>query len=624
MRRQPFIVGDWEVFPLEGRIVRDGRSERLRPKAMDVLCLLAASPGEVVERDTILGEVWGRTAVTDEPLTATIGELRRVLGDSRSNGRGNGRGNYRYVETIPKRGYRLVAEVSESASQQVAQADASAPEPVAAGRGRGGRTWMFAAGVLLVLGTAALTLLRYGGDDASAAPGSIAVLPFAVQGGAEADVYFGDGLAQEILTRLSTIGGLRVVARHSAFEFRDRADDLAAIRNSLQVDAVLDGSIRRDRDRIRVNVQLVDVASGYNLWAQTYDRRIGDTFLLQTEIARAIASQLSVKLAAGATVPPAKAPDGEAYIAYLHGRYLFETARDENGLREAVRHLEQALAADDSFAPTYAVLAGTWIRLADYGAIPATEGYGTGRRYARRALELAPDLADAHVVLGWASLYYDWDWVAARQSLERALELAPGDSFVLTANAALNFHLGQFEQAVALAEMAAERDPLRASPHFNLAYFRYNAGDLEGAERALDRVQELVPAYPGAGLLRVQIDLARGDLMLAESRVESGPILGPMARVLVAAASGDGETARTELAGLEQQYADTAAYQIAELHAFLGDSDAAFEWLERAWDLRDPGMTDLKIDPLLEPLKGDPRYGELLSRMGFESSRASP
>src|SRR6056297_4305628 len=172
MRRQPFIVGDWEVFPLEGRIVRDGRSERLRPKAMDVLCLLAASPGDVVERDTILGEVWGRTAVTDEPLTATIGELRRVLGDSRSNGRGNGRGNYRYVETIPKRGYRLVAEVSESASQQVAQADASAPEPVAAGRRRGGRTWMLAAGVLLVLGTAALTLLRYGGDDASAAPGS--------------------------------------------------------------------------------------------------------------------------------------------------------------------------------------------------------------------------------------------------------------------------------------------------------------------------------------------------------------------------------------------------------------------------------------------------------------------
>src|SRR6056297_3031734 len=138
MRRQPFIVGDWEVFPLEGRIVRDGRSERLRPKAMDVLCLLAASPGEVVERDTILGEVWGRTAVTDEPLTATIGELRRVLGDSRSNGRGN----YRYVETIPKRGYRLLAEVSETAAPQTGEADASLPEPAAAGGGAGRRTWM--------------------------------------------------------------------------------------------------------------------------------------------------------------------------------------------------------------------------------------------------------------------------------------------------------------------------------------------------------------------------------------------------------------------------------------------------------------------------------------------------
>jgi serine/threonine-protein kinase len=624
MLRQPFIVGEWEVFPLEGRIVRDGRSERLRPKAMDVLCLLAASPDEVVERDTILSEVWGRTAVTDEPLTATIGELRRVLGDSRSNDPGNGRGNYRYVETIPKRGYRLVAEVSESASQQVAEADASSPEPVAAGRGKGGRTWMLAAGVLLVLVVAALAVWRYGGDDASAAPGSIAVLPFAVQGGAEADVYFGDGLAQEILTTLSTIGELRVVARHSAFEFRDRADDLAAIRDSLQVDAVLDGSIRRDRDRIRVNVQLVDAASGYNLWAQTYDRRIGDTFLLQTEIARAIASQLSVKLSAGSAVPAPRAPDGDAYIAYLHGRYLFETARDEAGLREAIRYLEEAVAADRAFAPAYSALAGAWMRLADIGAIPADDGYGRGGAQARQALELAPDLAEAHLLLGWMHLYYDWDWEEARRSLERALELAPGDGFVLMANAALNFHLGEFDRAVRLAAMATERDPLRASPYYNLAYFRYTAGDLEGAERALDRAEELVPGYPRAGLLRVQIDLERGNVALAGSRVEPNPILGPVADALIAEARGDREQALAAVSILERDHALTAPYQIAEVYAWLGETDLAFRWLERAWEARDPGMTDLKVDPLLEPLKGDPRYGELLSRMGFESSRVSP
>lgn len=616
MRRQPFVVGDWEVFPLEGRIVRDGRSERLRPKAMDVLCLLAANPGEVVERDTILGEVWGRTAVTDEPLTATIGELRRVLGDRR--------GDYRYVETIPKRGYRLVAEVAESAAPQMAGTGASSPATVAAGGDAGRRTWMLAAGVLLVLVAAALVFWRSGSGDGSATPGSIAVLPFAVQGGAEADVYFGDGLAQEILTTLSTIGELRVVARHSAFEFRDRADDLAAIRDSLQVDAVLDGSIRRDRDRIRVNVQLVDVASGYNLWAQTYDRRIGDTFLLQTEIARAIASQLSVKLSAGSAVPAPRAPEGDAYIAYLHGRYLFETARDEPGLREAIRYLEEAVAADRAFAPAYSALAGAWMRLADIGAIPADEGYGRGGTHARQALELSPDLAEAHLLLGWMHLYYDWNWEEARRSLERALELAPGDGFVLMANAALNFHLGEFDRAVRLAAMATERDPLRASPYYNLAYFRYTAGDLDGAERALDRAEELVPGYPRAGLLRVQIDLERGDVALAGSRVEPNPILGPVADALIAEARGEREQALAAVSILERDHALTAPYQIGEVYAWLGETDLAFRWLERAWEARDPGMTDLKVDPLLEPLRGDPRYRELLSRMGFEPSRVSP
>jgi len=620
MRRQPFIVGDWEVFPLEGRIVRDGRSERLRPKAMDVLCLLAASPGDVVERDTILGEVWGRTAVTDEPLTATIGELRRVLGDRR----GNGRGNYRYVETIPKRGYRLLAEVSETAVPQTGEADASLPEPAAAGGGTGRRTWMLAAALLLVLVTAALAFWRYGSGDAAATPGSIAVLPFAVQGGAQADVYFGDGLAQEILTTLSTVGELRVVARHSAFEFRDRADDLAAIRDSLQVDAVLDGSIRRDRDRIRVNVQLVDVASGYNLWAQTYDRRIGDTFALQTEIARAIASQLSVKLAADAALPATQAPDADAYIAYLHGRYLFETARDEAGLREAIRYLDESLAADGGFAPAHSALAGAWMRLADIGAIPADDGYGRGGSRARQALQLAPDLAEAHLLLGWMHLYYDWDWEAAGRSLERALELAPGDGFVLMANAALNFHLGEFDRAVRLAAMAAERDPLRASPYYNLAYFRYTAGDLDGAERALDRAEELVPGYPRAGLLRVQIDLERGQVALAASRVEPSPILARVADALIAEALDERERALAAVSGLERDHAVTAPYQIAADYAWVGETDLAFRWLERAWEARDPGMTDLKVDPLLEPLKGDPRYRELLSRMGFESSRASP
>jgi tetratricopeptide (TPR) repeat protein len=221
-------------------------------------------------------------------------------------------------------------------------------------------------------------------------------------------------------------------------------------------------------------------------------------------------------------------------------------------------------------------------------------------------------------------LYYEWDWTGARHSLERALELAPGDAFVLNANAALNFHLGQLDSAVRLAELATDRDPLRASPHYNLAYFRFAAGDLDGAERALARTEELAPGYPLAGLLRVQIDLARGNVALAESRSEPNPILGPMADALTAEARGDREAALTAVRGLERDHADTAPYQIAGIYARLGEREAAFRWLDRALEMRDPGLIELRADPLLEPLRDDPRYRELLVRVGFSSSPARP
>lgn len=623
MRSRPFIVGEWQVFPLEGRIVREGRAVRLRPKAMDVLCLLASVPGEVVERDRILGEVWGRTAVTDEPLTATVGELRRVLGDRRQVPR--------YIETIPKRGYRLIAEVADVADIASTPRPSGAPdtdrsavaerEEESAGPARSRLTGLAVAGVAVaVMGvTAAMSFLRIGDDGAAAAPRSIAVLPFAIQGDGERDAYFGDGLAQEILSTLTTVEDLRVVARHSAFAFRDQRHDLAAIREALDVDVVLDGTIRRERDRVRVNVQLVDVANGYNLWAETYDRRLGDTFLLQTEIARAIADRLRVTLGGGTPMVGARAPAEGAYIDYLQGRYLFETARDEAGLRDAIRYLEEAIAADADFAPAYAALAGAWARLSDTGAVLAGEGYENVRRYARRAVDLSPDLADGHLFLGWASLYHDWDWTEARRRLERALELAPGDRFILTGNAALNFHLGQFDRAIHLAEMVTAREPLRATPHYNLAYFSFTAGDLEAAERSLARAEELVPGYPRAGLLRVQIDLARGDVARAESRVETNAVLAHVAEALIAKARGDEERGFEAVARLERDFADTAAYQIAEVYAWLGEIDEAFRWLERAWELRDPGMTDIKVDPLLEPLRSEPRYRELLARMGFDS-----
>ncbi len=620
-RRHPFTVGDWQVIPLEGRIVREGRVERLRPKAMDVLCLLAGSPGEVVERDTILAEVWGRTAVTDEPLTATVGELRRVLGDRR--------GAHRYIETIPKRGYRLVARTQPcSPAEEVEDAAVEAPEGIAAppeaevrkaGERRGRSATIAALGLLLAVVVAALWFA--GREPAADLPQSLAVLPFATPGMPGNDCDFCDGLAQEVLTLLAGIDGLRVAARNSAFAFRDRRGDLEALRETLGVDAVLDGSLRWEDDRLRLQVQLVDTRTGYNLWAQTYDRRLGDAFALQSEIARSIADQLSVTfLEAGRLAGRSADGDADAYLAYLRGSYGFATARDPEALAEARRHLEESLAREPDFALARATLAGVWVRIADYGYEAPEQAYERGRQQAEAALALAPQLAEAHLMLGWVRLYHDWDWDGARASLGRALDLAPGDALVIAANAALNYHLGQLESAVTLAEMAAERDPLRASGHYNLAYFRYTAGDLDGAERALDRAYALAPDYPRAGLLQAQIDLERGETALAATRLETHPLLALMAEALVAHAQGATERALAALAAMEREHGDTSAYQVAGVYAWLGRTDEAFHWLGRAYELRDPGMADLKVDRLLAPLHGDPRFDELLASMGFPNT----
>jgi len=608
MRKDTFRVGDWEVLPLEGRIRSGDRVERLRPKAMDVLCLLAASPGEVVERDTILSEVWGRTAVTDEPLTATVGELRRVLGDRR--------GSAMFIETIPKRGYRLVAPVEAVLADELQPDSGSAVPPVEPD----GRRWLLAVttfAAIVVLGALAFWRGDEPGQRVAPPPGSIAVLPFALPGASGDDMYFGDGLALEILTTLAAIDGLRVAASNSAFEFRDRRGALGEIRDALDVDTVLDGTIRREGERVRIQVQLVDTRTGYNLWATTYDRELADAFNLQSDIARAIASQLSVRFLDRETLPAGEAADSGVYLDYLRGKYLYETERNETGLRQAMTHLEAALAAAPDFALARATLAGVWTRLGDLAFEVPAIAYENSRAEAEKALSVAPDLAQAHLMLGWTRMYYDWNWTGAKQSLGTALELAPGDAFVISANAALNFHLGNFERAVSLAEMAVQRDPLRAASHNNLAYFRYTAGDAAGAEAALERAEALVPGFPGSGMLHVQIDLARGDAATAATRVETHPLLGLLAAVLVRHELGDADGAVAALEQLEGEFAETGPYQIAEAHAWLGDTDAAFRWLEVAWETRDPGMADLKVDRLLGPVREDPRYAELLARMAL-------
>jgi len=259
------------------------------------------------------------------------------------------------------------------------------------------------------------------------------------------------------------------------------------------------------------------------------------------------------------------------------------------------------------------------VRLADLGyRQDGQAAYDEARALSRRALALSSGHAEAHLLLGWTSLYGAWDWRDARRHLARGLELAPGDRSILSANAALNYHTGALERAVRLAELAAESDPLSASAHYNLAYFRFAAGSLKAAEEALARAIALEPAFTGAGLLQAQLDLAAGEIEAAAERRESHPILALVMEALVASAAGDENAARAALDVLVAQHAEQGAYQVAVTHAALGDIDEAFIWLRKSHALRDPGLAEARVDPLMAPLREDPRYQALLERLGLD------
>jgi TolB-like protein/DNA-binding winged helix-turn-helix (wHTH) protein/Tfp pilus assembly protein PilF len=612
----PLRVGAWRVLPLEGRIVRDDKEVRVRPKAMDVLLALARSPGRVVERETLLAEVWGR-AVSDEPLTAAVAELRRALGDRRADPA--------YIETVPKRGYRLVAEVerleeataTDGPAVETASAAGVAAAPSTDGRRHRSTLVALALGALL-LGVSLLLWL----PAAPPPPGrALAVLPF-THPGSEADAYFATGLADELRTLFTRIGALQVAAPASVARIAERREDLEAVRTELGVDTVLDGSIRRDGERVRITAQLVDARTGFQLWAGSFDRGPADLLDVQREIADAIVRTLRIELLGPEQAALARGVEADpaAYDLYLRARFA-EEERTAEGFERAAALYEAALERAPGFALAHAGLAKTRSQQADLSFLPAAEAYGAAEAAAERARALDPDLGEAHHVLGWVALYHRRDFRAAEESLDRALTLRPGDATIVSAHAALELALGRPTLAVAGLQRAARLDPLNPGVRYNLAYFAFLAGELALADAALDRLLADAPEYLGAHMVRAQVALARSDVAAARAAVgrERHPILVAMGRALVAHEAGDEGAAAAALAELEARWADDAAYQIAQVHAYRGDGDAAFAWLARALEQGDPGLLELQADPYLAPLRTDPRYARLRERAGFRA-----
>ncbi len=469
------------------------------------------------------------------------------------------------------------------------------------------------------------------GAASHAAP-SIAVLPFVNRSRDEEDEYFSDGLADELVNVLTKIRGLRVAARTSAFQFKGKNEDVAVIGQKLNVATLLDGSFRKSGNRVRIAVQLVKVADGYPLWSETYDRTLDDIFAVQDDIAQSVVKELRTALlgekpdseASGeARAEVAEAAKGrgasaEAHRLFLQGRNLVDRmtrAETDRG----IGYLREALERDPRHALAWAALARAYASQAGYGWRPLSDGYGEARAAAQRALAIEPGLAEAHAALGSVQTSYDWDWRAADASYRRALELAPGNAEVLRPAGALALTLGQVDEAIRLTRRAVEQDPLSSSSYAALGHAYRAAGLIDESCGAFRKALELAPSRIASHMVVSEVLSRAGrlDEALAEASAEPEEWARLFGLAVVQARRGNRTASDRALAELIEKHSLDSAYQIAAAHTVRGERDKAFEWLERSFAQRDPGLGWVKREPVFLPLRDDPRWVPFLAKMGL-------
>ncbi|MDM7922116.1 MAG: tetratricopeptide repeat protein [Pyrinomonadaceae bacterium] len=461
---------------------------------------------------------------------------------------------------------------------------------------------------------------------------SIAVLPFRnLSSGQEGD-YFSDGLAEELLNVLSKIDGLRVAARTSAFSFKNASTTIAEIGRSLGVATVLEGSVRSAGERVRISVSLVKVSDGFQLWSETYDRTLDDIFAVQDDIAQSVVQELrglllgvepenvSLKDVESdvAEAVRGRAADPEAYRLMLLGRYRLSIFTRENA-EAAIDCYKRALDIDPAFALCWAELARAYSICAGKSWASTDEAFELSRAAVMRALELEPELAEAHAQLGRIQAAYDWDIKVAEASYDRALALAPGSSSVLDGASILAYKKGDFDRALALSRRVLDHDPLSAPVWHNLGLLCHCAGLLDEAEKAFNRSLEMPTSGVATSALLAMVLLDRGETERAKEIVaaESDEFWRDWALAMISYRDGNIAASDAALERLKSEATVGDAYQIAEVHAERKEADEAFAWLERAYEARDPGLTHAKVDPRFRNLKNDRRWHPLMESIGL-------
>jgi TolB-like protein/DNA-binding winged helix-turn-helix (wHTH) protein/Tfp pilus assembly protein PilF len=616
--------GQFELDLRTAEIYREGKRLKLQEQPCQVLALLIERPGELVSREELRKKLWPNDTFVDfdHGVNIAINKLRDALGDSAEKPR--------FIETLPRRGYRFIAPVDAPKTSRDGEPTSQVTSSRAGRAGSGSITWRRALlPALLALSLAAVFFfsVRYWrGRNAENSIRSLAVLPFENFSGDPSQEYFVDGMTDELTTNLAKIKSLRVISRTSAMKYKNVRAPLAEIARSLHVEAVVEGSVVRSGDKLRITAQLIDARTDRHLWAEDYNRDLRDVVAVQDEVARRIAQEIrtTVTPEERAQLTSQRQVNPEAYEAYLRGRY-FWNKRTEEAVRKAIPYFEQSMSKDPNYPLAHDGLADCWLSLGWYGYVPPKEAFPRAKAAAMRALELDDSLAEAHTSLAFASMNYDWDWSTAEREFRKAVELNPNYANAHHWYGDYLSAVGRHEQAIAESRRALELDPL--SPIINawLGWRYYFARQFDQAIDQYRKTLEIEPDFVPVHLVLGQAYEQKGMLKEAIAELEKAASLSQGAPLYAAslahayAVAGRRSEAETLLHQTNEraQHAYVPSFHVALIHAGLGRKEETLAWLERGYQERSAWMVWLKVDPRFDFVRSDARFQNLLRRVGL-------
>ena len=606
--------GEFTVDLEAGELLRGGVKVKLQGQPFQILVTLLSRQGHIVSREELRRNLWAGDAFVDfeHGLNAAVKRLRDALDDSAETPR--------YIETLPRRGYRFIAPMD-------GRIHALAPSISHA------RTWTLvgsAAALTLLVAAAALNVggMRDAVFGFTRRPiSSIAVLPLANLSSDPQQEYFADGMTEALITELGKISALRVISRQSMMQYKGTKKSAPQIAKELNVEAIVEGSVVRSADRVRISAQLVQVSPERQLWANSYDRDLRDVLALHSEIAQTVAGQIRVKLTLKERALLASAPpvNPEAYESYLHGARLLSDERTADSAQRAILHFERAISLDPGSALPYCGVATCYLLRGHSAAIGPRDAFPFAKAAALKAQELDDNVACAHMALAEVHFLYDWDWAAAEKEYHRAIELSPGTAEFHTRYALFLQNQGRDDEALTELKRALDIDPMQ---HLVGAIF-YAARQYNEAIRWNLKVLETTPNYSPAHLFlglayEQKKDFSRAIPELKKAVELSQDKVFPAFVAHAYAVSGKNHEARSILEELKQpsdkSYVDPWA--IALVYTGLGEKDRAMEWLENAYRNRDHDVAFCKTWPHFDPLRSDPRFQDLLRHMNLPPDTA--